>query len=153
AVPRYELSRLDEDDIGLAQLGRADVLGFGGVHARTRISDYAMSNGLCLCLAQCIRLGLASPFGHGLGKIGENHREPKPQCHLRRKQQVAGITRNNVTKYQQRGEEAADLDHEHDGVARDMSWIEFYERILDGPPYYFRVEKGSFLCFLCHDNS
>ena len=88
AVAGYEFSRADEDHIALAQLGRANALGLRGVNARARISDYAMGNRLGLGLAQRVGLSLAPPFGHGLGKVRENHREPKPERHLHGKEQV-----------------------------------------------------------------
>ncbi len=44
-----------------------------------------VGHGLGPGLAQGGRLGLAPAFGHGLGKVGEEHREPEPQGDLQEK--------------------------------------------------------------------
>ena len=41
--------------------------------------------GLGAALAQRVGLGLAAAFGHGLGEVGEDHREPQPDGNLQRR--------------------------------------------------------------------
>jgi hypothetical protein len=45
---------------------------------KAAIRAIAQGNSLALSLAEGIGLSFASALGHGLGKVGEQHREPKP---------------------------------------------------------------------------
>jgi hypothetical protein len=47
-------------------------------------------------------LSLAAPFGHRFGEVGEKHGEPEPQCHLHSKEQVLGMSLDDVADNEQR---------------------------------------------------
>ena len=68
-------------------------------------------------LAQRVGLGLAPALGHGLGEVGEQHREPQPRGHQPGEEVLRPVRRAEVADEEDRGEDAADLDHEHDRVA------------------------------------
>ena len=72
----------------------------------------------CAHLAQGGGLGLAASLGHGLGEVGEQHREPEPEGHRPREpeRRVRGRRMNDVAEPEQRRQHAADLDDEHHRV-------------------------------------
>ena len=78
---------------------------------------------LRLGLAQSVGLRLAASFGHGLGKVGEQHREPQPERDL---QVEAELSAGGAAHREQQngGEHAADFDHEHDGIAHHLARIQ-----------------------------
>ena len=49
---------------------------------KAAVGGVALGNGLAFGLAQRVGLGLAAALGHGLGKVGEQHREPEPERDL-----------------------------------------------------------------------
>ena len=76
-----------------------------------------VGDGLGPGLAQRVGLGLAPALGHGLGEVGEQHREPQPQRRPGRRTRSRSAVAGQVADEEERGQHAADLDHEHDRVA------------------------------------
>ena len=117
AVAGDELPGLDHHEVALAQRGRRRR------SPRGRPTSFR-GGGLLPHLAQRGRLGLAAALGHRLGEVGEEHGEPEPERSPRPVNQSgappAGCT---IRSRSQRsgGEDAADLDHEHDRVLRDVA--------------------------------
>src|SRR5439155_9495091 len=69
-------------------------------------------------LAERIRLSLTAAFGHGLGKIREQHREPQPKGDLK-----VELESGAALEKQYCGDHAANLNHKHDGVAHHFARI------------------------------
>ena len=72
-------------------------------------------------LAQRVGLGLAAAFGHRLGEVGEQHREPQPRRNEADEHAVGRRRRRQLLEEQDRREHAADLDDEHHRVARHLA--------------------------------
>ena len=79
-------------------------------------------HGLLAHPAQRVRLRLAAPLGDRLGEVGEEHREPEPDGDRAREPERRGrrLAVEQIADEDQRGEQAADLDHEHDRVLRHV---------------------------------
>ena len=80
-------------------------------------------------LAQRVGLRLAAPFGHGLGEVGEQHGEPEPGGDETGEHVLVGVAAGEVAEEQERREDAAELDDEHDRVARHRARVELAERV------------------------
>ena len=89
----------------------------------------AVGDGFGARLAQRVGLRLAAAFGHRFGEVGEQHREPQPQRDLQVEPE-----RRAAAEQQHRGDDAADLDHEHDGIAHHVPRIQLDERVQDRAP-------------------
>ena len=78
--------------------------------------------GECLRLrpAQGVGLSLAAPLGHGRREVGEDDREPQPAAHHAGEGDVRTALRDPGDEGDG-GDDAADLDHEHHGVAGDLA--------------------------------
>jgi hypothetical protein len=85
--------------------------------------------------AQRVGLRLAAPLGHRLGEVREDDGEPEPQ---RDGQDEPGrrlaVPRERLHE-EPRREDAADLHHDHDGVAELVTRIELAQRVDDGAPH------------------
>ena len=83
--------------------------------------------------AQGSRLGLAASLGDGFGEIGEQHGEPQPRGDRENEAWVAGVVADSRRRSDTdgRGEDAADVDDEHDRIADLHARIEFPEGIPD----------------------
>ena len=68
AVGGNHVTRFADDEVALLQI-RCGNFFFASVPSASR-------HGVLACLAQTVRLGFATAFGHGFGEIGEQHREP-----------------------------------------------------------------------------
>jgi hypothetical protein len=66
---------LDVDHVAGAKQAAGDLF-------KAAVGLVALGDGLALGLAQRVGLGLAAALGHGLGKVGEQHREPQPERDL-----------------------------------------------------------------------
>ena len=75
-------------------------------------------------LAQRVGLRLAAAFGHRLGEVGEQHREPQPRRDEPGEHAVGRRRRRQLLEEQDGGEDAADLDDEHDRVAGHLARVE-----------------------------
>ena len=92
-------------------------------------------------LAQRRRLRLAAALGHRLGEVGEQHREPEER-HDETGEHVllvGGVA--EVADEQDRRQDRADLDDEHDGVAGERPRVELDERVERGAPDDRAVEE------------
>jgi hypothetical protein len=68
------IPRLHQYDVS-----NAEPSGFDGLHGATIASILEEFGGhVLLGFAKAVSLGLATPLGHGLGKIREQDREPEP---------------------------------------------------------------------------
>ena len=83
AVAGDRLARLDDDDVALAELGRADVL-------ERPVGPAPMGGRLGARLAQGRGLGATAGLGDGLGVGGEQDREPEPDRDLDLEAETAG---------------------------------------------------------------
>jgi hypothetical protein len=132
---------LDQDDVALAQIG-------GGARRPGYVvlgSLEFLGLGLPLQAAQAGGLGLAAALGQGLGEVGEQHREPEPE---RNGEDEAGrrfALAGQGLEPQRGGQDAADIDHEHDRIAPLNARVELAEGIDDGRFDQRRVEHGQFL--------
>ncbi len=96
-------------------------------------SGEALGQRLVACAAQGIGLRLAAPLRHRLGEVGEEDREPQPERDRRgrRPRSLASAGVDEGANPLDRRDDAADLDDEHDRVARLDAWIELLERVHD----------------------
>ena len=75
AVAGDVVAGLDVDHVAGAQQAAGDLF-------KAAVGRVALGDGLALGLAQRVGLGLAAALGHGLGKVGKQHREPQPERDL-----------------------------------------------------------------------
>ena len=141
AVAGDVVARFDVDDVASAEQAAGDLF-------KAAVGGVPLRNGLALGLAQRVGLGLAAAFGHGLGKVGEQHREPQPEGDLEVESE-AGTVMDCVVDEQRRGEHAADFDDKHHRVLDHAARIELAHRIEQRLGHDFRVPK-TFL--LSHDS-
>ena len=135
----------------LAGLDAHDVAGAQRVRRHGLLQAVADANGvrLGLGLAQRGGLRLAAAFGHRLGEVGEDHREPEPERHLSREQRMAAAA-HQLLDEDDRRQQAAGLDDEHHRVAELDPWIELLERIDDRRPDDGRVPDRDATRVFCH---
>ena len=89
--------------------------------------------------AQTGGLRFAAAFGHGFGKIGEEHREPEPDRQLR--DETAQRRFGGEDSDSRQG--GADHGHEHDRVFDHQTRVQFLERVADGRADNVPVKKWS----------
>src|ERR1700693_4683969 len=82
ASPRVTLSRLDNDPVSLAQVRRRNLL--------FPLAGHSTGDRLRPPAAQRLRLRLSPAFGHRLGEVGEEEREPEPDRYLKIEKNVPG---------------------------------------------------------------
>ena len=82
----------------------------------SEVADAPPGDRLRARLAQRVGLRLAAPFGHRLGEVGEQHGEPEEQRDEPGEHVLVVRRRAEVLEEEDRGEHAADLDHEHHRV-------------------------------------
>ena len=78
--------------------------------------------------AQRVGLGLAATLGHRLGEVREQDREPQPERERDEEAELLAAARRGADRVDG-GDDAADLDHEHDRVAVERARVELDERI------------------------
>ena len=100
AVAGDDVAGLGDDPVADPELRGCDLL-LGAVRAQPA------GDGAGACLAQGVGLGLASALGDGFGQVGEDHGEPEPHGDGPREDV-------RLEHGEHRGDERADLDHEHD---------------------------------------
>ena len=88
----------------------------------------AVGDGFRARLAQRVGLGFAAAFGHGFGKIGEEHREPEPQRDLKLEPE-ARLVQHAVANQIVGGDHGADFDDEHHRVLHQRARIQLEEGI------------------------
>ena len=79
----------DEDHVALAQAGRGHLL--DAVAGRQLVGDRLGAR-----LAQRVGLRLAAPFGHRLGEVREQHRQPEPDRDLQLEAEARPCRCNDV---------------------------------------------------------
>ena len=114
AVAGDRLAFLDDDDVALAQLGRADVL-------ERPVGRAAVGGRLRARPAQGRRLGPAARLGDGLGVGREEDGEPQPDGDLDleargRPAPADRLEAGHVGERDERHQDRGDLDHEHHRV-------------------------------------
>ncbi len=92
-----------------------------------------MSHRLPAGPAQCVGLGLAPPFGHRLGEVGEQHREPQPDGHGTGEHGVGGGRGTDVDEEQDGGEHGTYQHDEHHRVAGFGARVQLDDRVDQGP--------------------
>src|SRR6267142_209405 len=109
-----------------------------------------MSDGFRARLAQGIGLGLAAPFGHGLGEIGEEHGEPEPDRDLKLECKCVRVIQR--VSHQLNGEQRrANFHDEHHWVFHERARIQLYKGIPYRAARDFSVpDRLAFLCLGCH---
>ena len=136
AVAGNVVSGLDIDHVAQAEQAAGNLL-------KAAVRRVALGDGLALGLAQRVGLGLAAALGHGLGKVGEEHREPQPERDLE-VEAKAGAVMHGVVDEQRRGEHAAHLDNKHHRVLDHAAGIELAHRVQQRLGHDFRVPKTLF---------
>ena len=97
----------------------------GTAHARHRLGAR---------LAQRVGLRLAPAFGHRLGEVREEHREPEEHGDQAGEHVLARGRLPEVAEEEDRGEHAADLDDEHHRVARHRARVQLHEAVDERAP-------------------
>ncbi|MNJ19902.1 hypothetical protein D3C77_142260 [compost metagenome] len=115
AVTGDHLAGHDLDHIVLAQAGRRHHLETARRVTAPRAE--ALATGL-----EAVGAGLATTFGQGFGKVGEQHREPQPQGNLHRHRRGHIVVGHQA---QHGGEERGQLHHQHHRRALQLTRIEF----------------------------
>ena len=124
AVGGDVVAGFDQDDIADLEAGAGDQpIGLVGAGQELGLAFGAG-------LLQRLGLRLAPPFGHRLGEIGEQHREPQPQDDLEGEAEVVAA-REQVAQEDHRGQRGHDLDHEHHGTLDHQPRIELGEGCAD----------------------
>ena len=124
AVGGHELAGLDDEAVALAQAAAGHALFAFRRHAEARVR-------IRFRAAQGLGLRLSAALGHGLGEVREQHGEPQPRGDREVEAGVRPVT-DEVAHQKDRRRQRADLDDEHDGIARLPARIELLERIADG---------------------
>ena len=73
--------------------------------------------------AQRFCLRFAAPFRHGFGEVGEQDGEPQPQRDL----EIEPKCFVRMENQERSRDHAADLDHEHDGIAHHVARIQLQQ--------------------------
>ncbi len=133
----------DEDEVARAQMRAGNLFG-----AAVRPIPYGGRLGLGA--AQRVGLRLAAAFRHGLGEVGEQHREPEPERDLQIEAERVAV-RGDVAEQIERRDDAADLDHEHDGILHHRAWIQLGQRIEECAADDLWIPERAFAC-ACHES-
>ena len=123
-------------------------MGAGDLFRRNAIGGVPDRGGLGLGTSQCIGLSLAAAFRHGFGEVGEEDGKPEPESDLEIEAE-RGLVDGEVTNEIERGDDAAQLNHEHDGVLHHGAGIEFGECVDESAADDLCVEEilcGSAAC-------
>src|SRR5262249_50989605 len=133
AVSRNEIPRFDEHDIPRAELRCCH-------HFELAIGQNLMGHRIRLRFAQVVRLSLAACFGHRLGEIREQHREPEPQRDLNAEQKPT-CPGDRILDHEYSRKRCSYFDNEHHGILGYNSWVELDERLLRSTPQDFGIKK------------
>ena len=127
AVGGDEVAGLADDDVALGQLG--------GCTSSSVPSGEPARLGLRAHLAQRVGLRLATAFGHGLGEVGEDHREEEPDRDGPANIEGWAIDSMKVTT-------VPDEHDEHDGVLDLHPGVELLEGVDEGLAQDLAVEQA-----------
>ncbi len=116
---------------------RSPTCSCGGRHLDDRPVGLADDgHGLRAGPAQGVGLGLAPPFGHRLGEVGEQHGEPQPHRHqARRRRCRPSWPIRQVAEEQDRREDAADHTTNITGLRSCWRGSSFLKASQDGPAH------------------
>ena len=138
AVGRDHLAGRHADDVAFAQRGRRHGLA-------AAVLTLTLRHRLRLRFAQRVRLCLAAPFGHRLGEVRKQHRQPQPERDLELESQ-SGWRGQRILNEPPRRQDAADLHDEHHRVPRHRARMQLSERVPDRPADDLRIPDGERLC-------
>ncbi len=135
AVGRNDLAGLDDHAVAGLELGRGDL---GRLAGRLEpVGDRVLARG-----PQALRLGLAACLGQGLGEVGEEHRQEQQDRQRRLvNDQSRGRAGRDRLDRDQRGQDPAGFDQEHDRVLRHVPRVEHQERAARGHLHQGRLEQ------------
>ena len=131
AVGRDVVPGFDDEGVALAQRRGLDER-VGGT--RMLCTRQLLGHHIALRRPQGVGLCLAATFGDRLGEVGEEHREPQPERHGENEGRRRFPGTHERLNPEDRGEDAADPDHEHDRVAPLVLRQQLDERILERLP-------------------
>jgi hypothetical protein len=103
-----------------------------------------------LRLTQRSGLRLRAALGERLREVGEEHREPQPQCDGENEARGRLGLAAQRGDPEDRGEHAAHVDAEHHRIAQLRARIELPERLHDGRAHERRIEHGTGCGMLIH---
>ena len=137
AVGRDHLPGLDRDEVAGAERGRGDGLAVEGV-GRVELQGRRVGPGL----AEAVGLGLAPGLGQRLGEVGEQDRQQQQERQGRLVDDQAGrrVVDDRLDD-DDRGQDPADLDQEHDRVPGHDGRVEHDERPAGRHPDQRRLEQ------------
>ena len=139
AVAGNVVSGSNIDDVARAQLPACNLL-------KAAVGHVALGHGLALGFAQRVGLRLTTAFGHGFSKVCKQHREPQPQSDLQVEAE-AGAPVNGIVQQQRRGQQAANLHHEHHRVLDHDARVQLAHGIHRCLGHNRGIPQT---CFLCH---
>ena len=100
-----------------------------------------LGHGIGFGFAQRVGLSLAARFGHGFGKVGEEHGEPEPESDLELKADARPS--HDHVPHQKRVVTAAPTSTTNmTGFLMSVAGFSFYEGLLGGPFHDFRIEQA-----------
>ncbi len=128
AVGGDQVAGLADDQVAFGQRR-------GGYPLLGSVGAQAAGFGLGSHAAQCVGLGLAATFSHGLGEVGEDDGQEQPR---RDRPGEQGGVRDGLDER----DHGADQYHEHDGVPDLHPGVQFLERVDEGPTQNLPVEQA-----------
>ena len=131
AVGGNDVVGLDQHEVAARQRAGLDGLMFAAI-AADDASWRARAGASSASVAAC---ALPRPFGDGLGEVGEQHRQPQPGGDGEHEAGMARIARRaeRGREPDERREDAADVHHEHHGIAELHARIELREGVAHAP--------------------
>jgi hypothetical protein len=128
AVDGDHVACFDQDDVAFAQVTGGDRQPGGAVFRVAQLLGHRR----LLEVAQRGRLGLAAAFGQRFGKVGEQDREPQPDADGQDKAGTGFTLGKQRLDEQQRRDDAADENDEHDRAAHLRAWGQLPEGVDNG---------------------
>ena len=146
AVERNGVAGLDQHHHTRAQL-----VGLHGhpLGTEARLGQY-LGDGIALHAAQARGLGAAAAFGQCFGKVGEQHGEPQPECDRENESGRSLAFATQGLRPQQRGQDRAEVHHQHDRIAPLCARRQLAHGVNQGPTHQTRVEQRKRRCFFGH---
>ncbi len=131
----------DDAEVAGTEVGAGAIFG-------SAVGTDADGDGIGLGAAEGVGLGLAAAFGHGLGEVGEEDGEPEPKGDL--EIEAEGLFVGcEIADEINAGDDAANLDDEHDGILHHRARAELDEGVDEGAADDFGVPKTTFVG-VCH---
>jgi hypothetical protein len=143
AVDGHQVARLDQDVIPFAQVGGGAGQPGGAVLRQGQL----LGRHALLQAAQRRRLRLAAAFGQRFREVREQHREPQPDGASEDEAARRFAGSDQRLQVEQGRDDAADVDHEHDGAAQLGAHAQLAEGVDQGRTGQRGVEHGQALAF------